>query len=100
MEHFAPADLTGCRYKAVQRRRYESVPSTHSSVNRRERLAAARRVVFELFPSKPSLGDPKSFLRIDIPVDDDERYLATLEALAAGANIITAAVLEYEHAGR
>lgn len=100
MEHFAPADLTGCRYKAVQRRRYESVPSTHSSVNRRERLAAARRVVFDLFPSKPSLGDPKSFLRIDIPVDDDERYLATLEALAAGANIITAAVLEYEHAGR
>lgn len=100
MEHFAPADLTGCRYKAVQRRRYESVPSTHSSMNRRARLAAARQYVFELFPSKPSLGDPKSFLRIDIPVEEKERYLATLEALAAGANIITAAVLEYEDAGR
>lgn len=101
MEHFTPADLTGCRYKAVQRREFPTAPSTHSSVNRRARLLAAQALVFDLFPSRPSLGDAKSFLRIDVARSSgDEAYLDTLEALAAGANIITAPVLEFMHAGR
>lgn len=63
------------------------------------------------FPTVPSLGDPRNFLRIDIPpqgrddadatdADPDAPWFATLEALAAQATIITNPVLLGKDNGR
>ena len=64
---------------------------------RQERVVAARAAVHALLPERPARGDRQRFLRIDIPPRDPEddsfsAELATLEALAAQADLITGAV--------
>lgn len=86
-----PADLVGCRYRPVQRRRYPGTPPTTTGMHRGERLAAARAAVAELLPVKPAIGDPRRFLRIDIARGESAEF-DTLEALAAEAHLVTGAV--------
>ncbi|RNE50036.1 TM0106 family RecB-like putative nuclease [Corynebacterium alimapuense] len=98
-----PADLVGCRYRLVQRRRYPSAPRSDSSLMRLERIKLAREVVLDCLPQRPALGDGRSqrFIRIDIArvsLEEDSfaAELATLEALAAEATLITGAVFTGE----
>lgn len=100
-------DLVGCRYRLVQRRKFPEVPRTRSALMRWERLELARRIVHGFLPSRPSLGDDRSkrFMRIDIPpvelgADTFSTELATLEAIAAQASLITGAVFTGESAGQ
>lgn len=106
--YLQPSDLVGCRYRQVQRRRFPDVSVTENSQLRRERLLDARRAVFDLLPTKPQIGDPQHFLRLDLRPDYPARvdhedvwqtYLQTLEAIANQATIITGAVLIGESEG-
>ncbi len=102
-DRLRPADLVGCRYRLVQRRRHPQVPRTEPARRRLERLTLARGIVFDALPTRPGLGDGRGrrFLRVDVPLppadelsteDLEEAELGTLEALAAEANLITGAV--------
>lgn len=93
-----PSDLVGCRYRGVQRLRFGDLPEPESSIARKRRLAAAQEAVRELLPTRASIGDKGRFLRVDIPREPEptERFLATLEAIAAGASLIVGPVLEYD----
>lgn len=93
-----PADLVGCRYRLVQRRRHPDTAPTDASQRRAERFAAARAEIHALLPVAPAIGDPKRFLRIDVPAGPAAEF-DTLEALAAGANLITGAVFRGTSAG-
>lgn len=86
-----PTDLVGCRYRQVQRHRYPDTEPSSVGQQRAGRLRAARAEVFALLPQAPALGDPKKFLRIDIP-DGESAEFDTLEALAAEADLITGVV--------
>lgn len=71
---------------------------------RQERAEAARAAVDALLPVRPARGDRQRFLRIDVPsvpLEDDSFHaeLATLEALAAQADLITGAVFTGTSAG-
>ncbi|AGF73662.1 TM0106 family RecB-like putative nuclease [Corynebacterium halotolerans] len=101
-DRLQPADLVGCGYRLVQRRRHPDVPRTEAARRRLERLALARRIVLDALPTRPALGDGRSrrFLRIDIPAPPvsaateeelEQAEFDTLEALAAEANLITGA---------
>lgn len=105
-DRLRPADLVGCRYRLVQRRRHPLVPRTEPARRRLGRLALARRTVLDALPTRPGLGDGRSrrFLRVDVPLpsggedpglsedDLEQAEFDTLEALAAEANLITGAV--------
>ncbi|QQU26643.1 TM0106 family RecB-like putative nuclease [Corynebacterium ulcerans] len=106
-----PSDLVGCRYRLVQASRHPGVSPTHNSQLRYERRVQAKEEARAFFPTAPSLGDSRNFLRIDIPpqgrddadatdADPDAPWFATLEALAAQATIITNPVLLGEDNGR
>lgn len=89
-----PADLVGCRYRQVQKRRYPQLPPTPAQEHRHQRSDAARREVYSLIPYRRALGDPRrDFRRLDLEGTPEEREFATLEALAAGVDIITNAAL-------
>ncbi|KAA8719936.1 recombinase RecB, partial [Corynebacterium spheniscorum] len=89
-----PADLVGCRYRQVQKRRYPELPPTPAQQHRHQRSEAARHEVYSLIPYRRALGDPRrDFRRLDLEGNLEEREFATLEALAAGVDIITSAVL-------
>ncbi|MCQ9370436.1 TM0106 family RecB-like putative nuclease [Corynebacterium sp. 35RC1] len=90
-----PADLVGCQYRRVQQSRFPDTSPTEQSALRKLRLATAREEVLATLPTAPAKGDRRNFLRIDLAGSDteDEREFATLEALAARANIVTSAVL-------
>ena len=90
MTFFTPQDLTGCRYRLVQRRAHPDAAPTATTAYRHFRLARARAEVRALLPTKPLLGDGKTFRRLNLePGDDPELdYLDTLEALATGATLI------------
>lgn len=94
-----PADLVGCRYRFVQQQRHPGTPPTTTGRQRFDRLAAARAEIAALWPTKPALGDPRRFLRIDIARSDAAEF-DTLEALAAGAELITGAVFRGHTLGR
>lgn len=74
-----PTDLVGCRYRLVQRERHPLVPPTPASKQRAERTADARAEVYALLPSQ--------LLRID--AHPNTAAHDTLEALVAGAELIT-----------
>ncbi len=98
-DKISASDLVGCRYRLVQRRAHPEIPRTHAAEARAERFAAARELVMTKLATKRGPGDGKAlFKRIDLgslpAPDPDARYLDTLEALAAGATMITGAVLE------
>lgn len=80
-----PQDLVGCRYRLVQRARLPEVAATEASRRRTERAEQAIHAALALLPTSPALGDNKNFLRIDAAHDE----FATLEAIAAGATLIT-----------
>ncbi|AKK07255.1 RecB family nuclease, putative, TM0106 family [Corynebacterium mustelae] len=107
--YLQPSDLVGCRYRLHQRTAYPTAEPTAATISRRIRLDRTRKRVLSLIPTKPQIGDPKNFLRIDLgrisatqleyssrqrAQDLERRWFATLEALAAGANIITDPVVE------
>lgn len=94
-----PSDLVGCRYRLVQRRRHPATGPTLSGLQRAERRETARAEFFSLLPTAPALGDPKRFLRIDVPATGSAEF-DTLEALAADANLITGAVFRGTTAGQ
>ncbi|MFC6146667.1 TM0106 family RecB-like putative nuclease [Corynebacterium nasicanis] len=96
-QYVSAADLVGCRYRQVQRLRHPEVPRTRTALMRLARVEAAHAAVWELLPTRPARGDRRRFLRIDIPpvphdADSFSAELATLEALAAEADLITGAV--------
>lgn len=93
-----PTDLVGCRYRQVQHRRHPDTPPTTAGRHRAARLAAARAEVHALLPVAPAIGDPKRFLRVDVAPGEDAEF-ETLEALAAGANLITGAVFRSRTSG-
>lgn len=99
-----PSDLVGCRYRFVQRQRHPDVPATPASQARADRHEAARHVVFAALPTRRSKGDGRSkpFVRIDLPGSGDPDYaeLATLEAIAQEATLITGAVFRGESEGQ
>lgn len=106
-----PSDLVGCRYRLVQASRHPGVSPTHNSQLRYERRVQAKEEARAFFPTAPSLGDSRNFLRIDIPpqgrgdadgtdLDPDAPWFATLDALAAQATIITNPILLGEDNGR
>lgn len=97
-----PSDLVGCRYRLHQKQCYPDTPPTQISQDRRFRLEHTRRQVINLFPTHPQRGDKKRFLRIDLAdiTDPEDRWLATLEGMAAQATIITDVVLETTHTHR
>lgn len=71
---------------------------------RQARSEAARAAVHSRLPVRAALGDRRRFLRIDIPslkLGDDSfaAELATLEALAAQADLLTGAVFTGESGG-
>ncbi|GAB2513589.1 TM0106 family RecB-like putative nuclease [Corynebacterium atrinae] len=79
----------------VQRARYPEVPRTRTAEARLARMRVAQQAVRDLLPQRPALGDGRSrrFLRVDIPAGDEfAAELATLEALAQRATLITGAV--------
>lgn len=91
------ADLVGCRYRQVQKLRHPEVPRTRAGRMRQERVEAARAAVHALLPVRPARGDRQRFLRVDVPpvlFEDDPFHaeMATLEALAAQADLIADAV--------
>ena len=90
-----PSDLVGCRYRLSQKQRHPDIPPTDTTYARRRRLALARRQATALLPTHPQRGDKKLFHRVDLGTLDDaeDRWFATLEALAAQATIITDAML-------
>lgn len=107
--YLQPSDLVGCRYRLHQRVAHPTAEPTAATISRRIRLDRARARVASLIPTKPQIGDSKNFLRIDIgrissaqseytsqqrAEDLERRWFATLEALAAGATVITDPVLE------
>lgn len=88
------SDLVGCRYRFPQRVAHPEIPRLPAEVERRQRLAAARELVLGALPTRRALGDGRGarpFLRVDL-ADDPAADLATLEALAAGADLITGAL--------
>ncbi|MGP6175632.1 TM0106 family RecB-like putative nuclease [Corynebacterium sp. A21] len=93
-----PSDLVGCRYRQVQRNRHRGTPSSAAGQQRADRLRAARAEVFALLPHTPALGDRKRFLRLDIEPGESAEF-DTLEALAAGAELITGAVFRSRSEG-
>lgn len=94
-----PSDLVGCRYRLVQRRRQPATGPTPAGLQRAERRKTARAEFLALLPTAPAIGDPKRFLRIDIPATENAEF-ETLEALAADANLITGAVFRGNTAGQ
>lgn len=97
LDALEPNDLVGCRYRSLLRRRFPDTPPTEASAARRARLELTRQHVLSLFPTHPAIGDARRFIRIDIPAEsDDERFFATLEALAANATFITNARLIWD----
>ena len=100
-QYVSAADLVGCRYRQVQRLAHPDVPRTRAALMRLERIDAARVAVHALLPERPARGDRQRFIRVDIPpvpYEDDPFHaeLATLEALAAEATLITGAVFTGE----
>ncbi len=88
------SDLVGCRYRYPQRLAHPEIPRLPAELERRERLAAARAAVQAALPTRRALGDGRGarpFARIDL-ADTPGVELETLEALAAGADLITGAV--------
>ncbi len=86
-------DLVGCRFRQVQRRAHPEVPATPAGQERASRFAAARRVVLD---NLPAAG--KNFRRIDLGFAEGEEFaheMATLEALATGADLITGGLFAY-----
>lgn len=96
-----PSDLVGCRYRLPQKQRHPDIPPTDTTYARRRRLAIARRQATVLLPTHPQRGDKKLFHRVDLGTLDDaeDRWFATLEALAAKATIITDAMLHTTRGG-
>ena len=96
-----PSDLVGCRYRLSQKQRHPDIPPTDTTYARRRRLALARRQATALLPTHPQRGDKKLFHRVDLGTLDDaeDRWFATLEALAAQATIITDAMLHTTRGG-
>ncbi|MBP3089466.1 TM0106 family RecB-like putative nuclease [Corynebacterium sp. sy017] len=95
-DFLTPDNLVGCRYRLVQKQRYPHIAATTAAIQRKQRHASAAQSVFDLLPLKPQLGDNRHFLRIDLDKEKSAqlRFFDTLEAIAAGAHIITHAVLE------
>ena len=101
-DRLRPADLVGCRYRLVQRRRHPQLARTRASRPRLERLDTGRRIVFDHLPTRPARGEGRHrrFLRIDLPMHHagadptaaEQAEFDTLEALAAEADLITGAV--------
>lgn len=96
-QYVSAADLVGCRYRQVQRFVHPEVPRTRAARMRLERVAAARDAVHALLPARPARGDRQRFVRVDVPpvphdTDPFPAEMATLEALASEANLITGAV--------
>ncbi|MDO5512321.1 TM0106 family RecB-like putative nuclease [Corynebacterium sp.] len=103
-QYVSAADLVGCRYRQVQRFVHPEVPRTRAALLRLERVEAGREAVHALLPTRPARGDRQRFRRLDVdPVSHDtdpfHAELATLEALAAEANLITGAVFTGHSAG-
>ncbi|MDO4761923.1 MAG: TM0106 family RecB-like putative nuclease [Corynebacterium sp.] len=89
-----PQDLVGCRYRRVLKHVLPDIPPTDASVARRLRLEHSRAQIMALLPTRPEKGDNRHFRRIDLePASVEERWFATLEAIAAGAHVITNAVV-------
>ncbi|WKD60006.1 TM0106 family RecB-like putative nuclease [Corynebacterium caspium] len=86
-----PADLVGCRWKAVQKRHFPEIANTAVSQERRARTMAAWVETAQLLPQHPAIGDKKNFRRIDIHSQDFAQELETLEAIAQQASLITRA---------
>ncbi|WP_244977398.1 TM0106 family RecB-like putative nuclease [Corynebacterium lizhenjunii] len=87
------SDLVGCRYRLVQRRAHPDVPATPAAQARAERADAARAAVLAHLP-----GPSKNFRCLDLDTEADrwEREMATLEAMATGAHLITHAAFAYD----
>lgn len=73
-------DLLGCRYRAVQRKRFPTVAPTETSRQRAERAEEGRREALKLLPSGEVCA------RVDARNESD-----TQEAIAAGADLIVGA---------
>lgn len=94
-EVITAADLVGCTYRRAMRLQHPDAPATDTGQARACRSAAARAAVLALLPAAG-----KNFRRLDIPADSSRdaaffRAQATLEALAAGAHLITGAYFEF-----
>lgn len=96
--YLQPQDLVGCRFRLRQKQTYPLIPATETAKLRKLRLDKAREHVFKLFPTQPQLGDKKDFLRIDIQETPDLelRWLNTIEALEADADMITNPAVEVQ----
>ncbi|WJY69027.1 TM0106 family RecB-like putative nuclease [Corynebacterium auris] len=96
------SDLVGCRYRLGQRLAHPDVPQPPEALARQPQVDAARAAVFAALPVKRALGDgsARRFLRVDMdPAFPAASEGETAEALAAGADVITNAVLTGEVAG-
>lgn len=94
-ESVTASDLVGCRYRYPQRLAYPTQPPHPAEGARRARIHDARAIAKEKLPRKRAIGDgrgAKPFLRVDLDPDDEAVEFDTLEALAAGADLITGAV--------
>lgn len=90
--HSTPGDLVGCRYRQVQRQRFPEIPPLEASVQRSTRRELGLREVLDRLPGPESVRGRTRFLRIDVDPEAEFAEFDTLEAIAAGANLITGAV--------
>lgn len=74
-------DLLGCRYRAVQRRKFPDIPPTEAAKQRAARAEEGRRQAMQLLPQA---GTTPGFTRIDALGEEE-----TFDALVAGADLIT-----------
>lgn len=98
-----PSDLVGCRYRYPQRLAHPEQPPHPTEQARRARIVIAREIVQKKLPTRRMIGDgrgAKPFLRIDLDPEDPAVEFDTLEALAAGADLVTGAVFTGESGGQ
>lgn len=91
-ERLTPGDLVGCRYRQVQRLRFPGIGPLEASVQRKARRDAGVAEVYSRLPIPPKKRGRVPFERLDLDPDEELAEFHTLEAIAAGANLITGAV--------
>lgn len=93
-------DLSGCQWAVAQRRAHPAIGPGPESLARRARMVSAEQAVWDVLPERAARGDRIAFRRRDVapegPSISEEnarwlREMATLDALASGAHLITGA---------
>lgn len=98
-QRLTPSDLVGCRYRQVQRVRYPEIEPLPATMQRRARRYVGVKQVFSRLAQEPKKRGRIPFTRIDLDNEADFAEFDTLEAIAAGATIITGAVFTGELEG-